>query len=279
MNNILVPTDFSENAYKALKYGVNLFAEEECAFHLLHTYTPSIYDSNSMLYSNHSVNDEYRLTRLKSLKKIIDRIKKDVPTKKQSFEIVLSSNLLQEEIKDQVKAKGIDLIIMGTQGATGAAKILLGTHTIKTIREAVCPVLAIPGNYKFTIPNNILFPSNFESNFSAEDLQMITDIAENFGSKVHILHVMKKGSTKSEQGEAVKALTSHFKNVSPTFHLIKDQTVQQGIFHFQKKNPVDLLVMLRHKHSFLYNLFSSPVENELGFRLTSPLFVIPVLDK
>lgn len=279
MKYILVPTDFSENANKALKYGVRLFAEEDCIFHLLHTYTPSIFDAESELYSDQSVNDIYRINGLKSMNEIIRSIKKEMPNKKHSFKNIVSMNLLQDEIKYIVQKKNIDLIIMGTQGATGAAKVLFGTHTINAIREAVCPILAVPANSHFTIPKNILLPSGFQPDITAEDLQILNDIAEKYNSKVHILHLINKGSGEPEQEKAIKLLTSQLKNTLPTFHLTKDQTVQEGIFKFLKENSTDLLVMLRHKHSFLRQLFSSPLENELGFKLTIPLLVIPVLNK
>lgn len=279
MKNILVPTDFSENAYNALKYGVNLFAKEVCVFHLLHTYTPSIYDSEAILYSNESINEEYRLAGLRSFEEVIDNINRELFNEKHSFRKTVSSNLLQDEIKRLVKAKGIDLILMGTQGVTGAAKILFGSHTINAIREAVCPVLAVPASCKFTIPENILLPSDFESDVTVENMMIINDIAEKYSSNVHILHIIKEGSPEPQQERVVKALTGYLKNVLPSFHLIKDKNVRQGIFHFQEKNSIDLLVMLRHKHSFFHNIFSSPVENELGIRLTSPLLVIPVFHK
>ncbi len=42
MKNILLPTDFSDNAYNALRYAAELYKEEDCTFFLLNTYTPPI---------------------------------------------------------------------------------------------------------------------------------------------------------------------------------------------------------------------------------------------
>lgn len=44
MKRILLPTDFSDNAFNALSYAMQLFEKEKCEFTLLHTYTPVTYN-------------------------------------------------------------------------------------------------------------------------------------------------------------------------------------------------------------------------------------------
>ena len=43
MKNILLPTDFSDNSWNAIKYAFNLFKNEKCKYYLLNTYTPKVY--------------------------------------------------------------------------------------------------------------------------------------------------------------------------------------------------------------------------------------------
>lgn len=279
MRKILVPTDFSENAYNALKYGAKLFAKEECVFYLLYTYTPSLYNSEYLIYSSLSVDEIYRLNAAKSLSRIVRRIKKEIPNENHSFKKIASFSLLQDEIKNQVHTHDIELVIMGTQGTTGAAQILFGSHTIHTIKGAICPLLIIPSNFDFVEPKNILFPSDFESGITKENLKIILDIAEMYQSKIHFLHIFQEAELDPSQEEGKKLLKEHFKDTPHSFHKIKNQTVPQGIIDFQKKSNMDLLVMLKHKHSFFYNLFFRPVVNKIGFRLSSPFLVIPLLNK
>ena len=279
MKKILVPTDFSENAYNALKYGVNLFAREDCVFYLLYTYTPAVYNSGYGVVAHKSIDEIYRTKNIKSLSTIIKRIKKEFPNEKHSFKKETSFSLLQDEIKNQVKTKKIDLIIMGTQGATGAAQILFGTHTIHAIKGAICPLLAIPSNFEFTQPTNILYATDYEADITAEHLHILKVIAGIHSSKIQILHVIQKEPLDSEQKKNKKALAEFLDESSPSFHTIKNETVQQGIFHFQKENPTDLLIMVRHKRSFFYNLFLGSVVDKIGFQLTTPFLVIPVFQK
>lgn len=279
MKKILVPTDFSENAYNALKYGVHLFAEEDCTFYLLYTYTPALYNAEYMVSSNLSIDEIYRRNSIKSITKIVKRIKNESPNEKHHFKKIASFNLLQEEIINQVKTLGIDLIVMGTQGATGAAQILLGTHTINAIKRAICPLLAIPADYEFTTPNKILFSTDYESDITEEHLNILKQIANIHKSKIHILHVKQDVPLDPEQKKNKKALKEYLNDHIDGFHTIEKETVAQGIYHFQKENSIDLLVMAKFKHSFFYNLFFSSVVKKIGFRLTTPFLVIPVRNK
>ena len=51
MKKIILPTDFSDNAYNAIRYAVQLFKDVETTFYLLHTYTPAIYQTEYVLES------------------------------------------------------------------------------------------------------------------------------------------------------------------------------------------------------------------------------------
>src|SRR5690606_13598833 len=147
MKKILLPTDFSENAFNAIKYAVQLFKKEKCTFFLLNTYTPVLYDSDYILYSpasSLSLDEVYKNNSQSGLEKVEKRILAEFPNDLHSFKLISSFSLLNEEIKEQVKTRNIDLVVMGTQGATGAVQILFGTHTVHAIKRAICPVLAIP---------------------------------------------------------------------------------------------------------------------------------------
>lgn len=276
MKKILVPTDFSENSFNALKYGVNLFAGEECTFYILHTYTPALYNAEFMAYSNLSLDEIYRIRVNKSLSQVVSRIQKEVPDARHSYKKIGCFALLQDEIKNQVTEKGIDMVIMGTQGITGAAQILFGTQTIYAIKEAICPILAIPAHGEFYKPSNLLFATDFEPDVTMDHLKIIKDIARIHKSTIHILHVVKDSFSYDDQEKNKNNLAEFFADSNHEFHLRKSETVAEGIINFQKEHYPDVLMMVRHKHSFFENLFFRPVVDKVGFHLSTPFMVIPV---
>ncbi|MEX0998301.1 MAG: universal stress protein [Flavobacteriaceae bacterium] len=276
MKKIILPTDFSENAYNAISYALQLFKEEECTFYLLNTYTPVLYDSEYM-YQNQllSLDEIYSSNSKKGLRRLEKRIKKEFNNPKHKIEKLSVFNFLTDEINDQVEEKNINLVVMGTKGATGAQEILFGTQTIHTIKKAKCPVLAIPSDYDFKSLKNILLPSDLSIGFRENQLEILKSIATINKASIHILHVMLDAELTKVQKEGKATLATYFKDNSVKFHFVGDRDIQEAISEFQKDQEIDLLSMINNKHSFFENLFFKPVVHKIGFHVKLPFLVIP----
>lgn len=276
MKKVLLPTDFSPNAYNAIDYAVKLFKDEECTFFLLNTFTPILYDTEYILYSSSQpgLEEIYRDNSEKGLNKVKRKLTRTDKNPKHYFEIISSFNLLIEEIQDQVKEKKIDLVVMGTQGATGAQEILMGTNTVQAIKKVKCPILAVPSEYEFSKPENILFPTDYEIDYSSGALKILYEIVQRFSSKLNIMHVLKKPLT-PEQEKAKRELIKQVENMPHQFYSIEKNSVTGAIYDFQDEHATDMLAMINNKHSFFENLLFRPVVNRIGFHIKVPFLVIP----
>ncbi|OEY73905.1 universal stress protein [Salegentibacter salarius] len=277
MKKILLPTDFSENAYNAIAYAIKAFKDEECKFYLLNTYTPVLYDSEYILYNSTQPNlaEAYKKNSLSGLRKVERKINRDFKNPKHRFEKISAFNLLIDEMKEQLKSKEIDLVIMGTQGATGAEEILIGTNSVHAINKLKAPLLMIPSDNEYHPPVNILFPTDFELNFSAAQLEPILNLVKNHNSKINILHVFFGKDLDEKQEENKKNLSKIISDFPHQFNTIEDKSVTKAIEKFQEKNTVDLLFMVNNKRSFFENLLFRPVVNKIGFHIKVPFMVIP----
>lgn len=277
MKKILLPTDFSENAYNAIAYALKALKDEECTFYLLNTYTPVLYDAEYTLYSSTQpdLSETYEKDSLNGLRKEERKINRDFKNPKHHFEKISAFNLLIDEMKEQVKSKEIDLIVMGTQGATGAEEILIGTNTVHAINKLNYPILTIPSGYEYKPPANILFPSDFEIHFSTSQLEPILNLAKNHSSKINILHVDTGEDLNETQEENRKNLGNILKHISHKFYTVEEKSVPKAIEKFKDENEVNLLIMVNNKRSFFENLFFRPVVNKIGFHIKIPFMVIP----
>lgn len=276
MKKILLPTDFSENAYNAIKYAVQLFEKEECRFYLLNTYTPVLYDNEYLVYSasQPTLTEIYSNNSMQGLERVLRRIKRNFKNDKHSFEKISSFSLLSDEIKELVAEKEIDLVVMGTKGATGAQEILFGTHTVHAIKKTRCPLLAIPAHYEYKTPKHILYPTDYEAEIP-KVLKILREIAEAHSSTIHILHVYFGVDLSPEQTSRKKALGRAFKGSPHHFYSISEKSVTRAIYDFQEENEIDLLAMVNNKRSFFENLLFMPVVNEIGFNVKVPFLVMP----
>ncbi len=147
MKNILVPTDFSDNAYSALYYATRLFKNEPCRFLILNTLDP-----DPAIISGHGDSQLINESKEK-LTEILHSIVRDTEDYDHSFESISTTEKLLETIEKTVKDKGIDLIVMGTKGATGAKGFFIGSTTSNVIQKIkCCPVLAVPDEFNFEEP-------------------------------------------------------------------------------------------------------------------------------
>ena len=276
MKKILLPTDFSKNSLNAIRYAVQLFKDEKCVFYIMNTYTPTIYFVEFLPLSPESgMSDVVRVNLLKDLDEIRDKLIAEFNNPNHTFETIAEFNTLVLEIEQLVKERSIDYIVMGTKGATGAKEILFGSNTVHVLKNAKCPVLAIPSEFDFEAPHEILFPSDFGIDFVDKHVKPILNIAEAHNSRVNILNVSTGYELTSKQENNKKKLESYFKGTAHVFHSFSYQEVSEAINKFQLKTRVNLLVMINNKHSFFENLFFKSTINQIGFHLNIPFLVTP----
>ncbi len=277
MKKIIIPTDFSDNAYNAIRYALHLFKDVECSFYLLHTYTPAIYQAEYVLGSPGQIGlaDVYEENSITQLEEIKNKLIKEFHNTKHKFLTHSAFNILVDEILEITQNEKIDLVVMGTQGASGAKEIFLGSHAVHVIKKATCPVIAVPSNYIYEKPKEILFPTDFEIKYKKKQLKMLLDIVEKHISRIEVLHVATGYGLKVNQLENKQKLESLLVNPAHIFHELPDQNVIDAINNFRQKKRMHLLAMVQNKHTFLERLFIEPVIKKIGFHIDIPFMVIP----
>jgi nucleotide-binding universal stress UspA family protein len=277
MKKILLPTDFSDNSWNAIEYALRLFKDDICKFYLLNTYTPIIYQMEYVLINpiEYDLNDVIRDTSLKGLKDIHDKIHKEFNNPNHSFELISKFNSLIPEINEQIDENGIDLIVMGTKGATGATEVLFGTNTVHVLKHANCPVLAVPSGFIYETPKEILFPTDYEFNYNPSILNILKEIILKQKSRINIMHVSTGYDLTEIQEKNKSDLETYFKKTAYLFHDVRNMDITEAIDEFQLKTKVNLLVMANNKRSFFENLFFKSTIKQIGFHLVIPFLVIP----
>ena len=185
MKNILLPTDFSENSWNAIKYGVNFFESENCNFYLLHVnrLVDTVFDDSIPISNQHILEDVNVKPSKQALLKILKRISIEIPTnKKHKFFSLTDYNFFIESIRKHVEEKNIDIIVMGTKGASGLDKIIIGSNTSDVFTKVKCPTLAIPEKARFDKIEQIAFPTDFSLYYDIQILEPLFEILENYNS-------------------------------------------------------------------------------------------------
>ena len=277
MLKILLPTDFSPNAWNAITYALRLFKEEHCQFYILHTYTPAFYRMDYLVGGpSFSAIPDYGVDiSLAGLDKTMADIEVEFPNPKHSFETLSAFNLLTDEINDLTREKEIDLVVMGTKGATGAKEIFLGTNTVYVIRKSSVPVLAVPENFEFRPVKKILFPTDYWSQYNKEEVSHLVKMAEMCKAKVAVLHVKEEYDLSEKQEENKAILSTILQNTPHYLEMLKGALMPNAVIDHIEEHKHDLLFMMNRKHSFLERLMWKQNIDQISFHVQIPFMVIP----
>ena len=276
MTRILLPTDFSNNSIEAITYAMLVYKEIECTFYLMHTYTPAVYHTEYLLGSPGQIGlgDILQENSLSQLEELKNNLANEHKNPKHSIIVHSAFNTLLAEITDTVEAENIDLIVMGTKGATGAKEILFGTNTVHVIKKAKCPVVVVPPKFEYEAPKEILFPTDYEIEVKNKMLAPLLAIGQQHKSRINVLHI-RKGYDLNEAEEAHKGQLEKLLGNTALFHEVPDNGIIEAINSFQVKQKINLLVMVQNKHTFMERLFIEPIIKKIGFHVTVPFMVLP----
>ncbi|MDF0717929.1 universal stress protein [Muricauda sp. 334s03] len=277
MIRVVLPTDFSENAFHAISHAVKLLENSTCIFYLVHAYTPPVYRVDYTLGSPGQLGlpDDERYRAEEALEKTRKRIKEQFHVSKHTFVIHAAFNSLVDEIDSIAQKENVDFIVMGTQGATGAKEILFGSNTVHVIQKTGIPVLAVPSEFEYRPPENILFPTDYEVDYNKANLDFLLKFSKLEHSKLHIMHVTSPEGLDSDQMGHKTFLEGKLLEHNHEFHDLPDQDLIEAINQFQKETPVELLAMVKNKHTFLERLFVEPIIKNIGLHSKVPFLVLP----
>lgn len=272
--NILIPTDFSDNAWSALVYALKFFKEEFCTFYLLNSTILKVSTLSNLSNKLLKTMQENAKKELLDLKELAETSNANA---NHGFKIILSSKELKTAIKKAIKEWHIDLVIMGTKGATGAKELFFGSNTVHVIKSVKnCPVLIIPEEYDFMEPVQIAFPTDFNRFYNPAELQPLKDIATLHNSKIRIVHINAESKLNDTQEYNIKTLQSYLENFEHSFHWMPKYAKKAlEINDFIEELDIDILVMINYKHSFIQKIVNEPVIKKIGFHPKIPFLVIP----
>ncbi len=282
MKRILIPTDFSNNAWNAIRYAMRLFQHQEVDFFLLNTYTPVIPSSRFMapMVNGVRMEDAVRSSSENGLTNTIQKIQEEFNNPKHHFETISSFNLLADEVKDVVDNYEIDLIVTGTKGASGMDEVFMGSNTVRIIKSTKkCPILAIPQHFEFLAPSEIAFATDFNRFYSLTELLPLIELAQSFKATIRIVHVQYEIKALTElQQFNLNMLRKYLGEVEHYIHTVSElNSVSHTLEVFSQELDIHLLAMLHYQHSYMEKMTREPIVKRTAFHTQIPLLVIPEL--
>ncbi|TAI49752.1 universal stress protein [Flagellimonas allohymeniacidonis] len=271
---VLIPTDFSQNAFNAIRYGMQLYSDQECDFYLLNAFQVNMYTLDNMMVPEPG-NTAYETAKKQSedgFEKLNALLKVQAENPKHRFHTISTFNSLSEAIRNVIAKKDIDLVIMGTKGFTGSDKVAFGTNTVNVMEKIVeCPVMAVPENYDYAPPKKIVFPTDYKTDFKRRELKYLLEIAQLHDAQIHVLHVEKGSGLNKAQKNNKTLLEEILQGSDFQNHTLSKVKVHEGVFSFIEEQHCEMVVFVNKKHWFFGSILSNPLVKSLGYDATVPI--------
>tara|TARA_R110002050_G_scaffold286088_1_gene436091 strand:- start:43097 stop:43921 length:825 start_codon:yes stop_codon:yes gene_type:complete len=269
---VLIPTDFSDSARVAFDYAYQFSRNfEDVEFVMLNSYEmPSSGSAGGVMMSlEEAMHEESK----NDLKREVNRLKKEYT----DLNLITVSRYgnLENCVHRTVNEKGIDFVIMGTHGASGWKKALIGSNTEKVIENVDVPIIAVPKDWKYRPVNNIVYATDLKRLQHPDALKPVCQIAEHFDSTVHIVYVAKNASQVDLEQEVSKLpLNDYFSKRKRKFEVIESENVEFGIDTYVKDSNADMVVLIPKVATFWQSIFKRSVTEQMCFHTRVPLLVI-----
>ncbi len=276
MKRILVPIDFSKEAECAAKIAANIAKKTGSEIYLLHMLELPVNTIDPAEMS--SIRSEPQIIYfMKKAHEKFDKFKK-LPFLKgiKTIESVQFHHAFAGIISESEKNK-IDLIVMGSQGASGLQEMFIGSNTEKVVRRSKVPVLVVKkGTENFKI-KDIVFASDF-NNESKKTFQNIINFANIFKAKIHLLYVntIHNFSTTLAIESKMENFIKDFEIGEYTRRIYNDISIEKGILSYGRDIDADLIALNTHGRSGLSQLFNGSIGQELTNHALRPVITFKI---
>ena len=276
MKRILVPIDFSKEAEGAARVAARIARRTGSEIYLLHMLELPVNTIDPTEMST-IISEPQAIYFMKSAHEKFEKFKK-MPffTGVKVIESVQFHYAFKGIIKESEKFD-IDLIVMGSQGASGLQEMFIGSNTEKVVRRSKVPVLVIKeGGDDFDI-RKIVFASDFSLECK-KTFQDVLDFAHLFRAELHLLYVntIHNFNTTRAIDEKIETFLEGFEIKKSSKNIYNDISIENGILSFAREVDADLIALNTHGRSGLSQLFNGSIGQELTNHALRPVITFKV---
>lgn len=270
MKRIMVPTDFSDCANAAAEMALQIAKLSESEIYFIHLAvdqsTPAHVPGKSVVHDD---------TQIGIIRDNLDQLVKAAEADgiKAKKELVIGSG--HEQIQDYILPYKIDLLVMGSHGATGIREMVIGSNTQNVIKNIRIPSLVVKQMPKRKEMKHIVFASNFKRDCS-NSLSEVVTFSRLWGSRIHLLfinllnHLIEENTARSMMSDRMKG----FSNVDYTLNITETNDKEFGIAQFANEVEADLIAVAMERKNLVGRLFSPNIAKRLINHSALPVLIV-----
>jgi len=283
MKTLLFPTDFSENATHAIKYGYYLARQIKADIILCNAVVTVAEEPQAGLgawpLEESDILLKYSLKELVKLKSSIEQ-SRNKSGFHPSIRYLNQSGILTEVVNHIIADEKVNLVVIGTHGSSGLTTLLLGNHSRSMIDNITSPLLLIAPAAKLLPVKKIAFATDFKN--PEEDIiaiSFLVALAKPLNAEILLTHIYEDQDKSTEFQKWIKQFVNelparvHFSNIQ--YSMYKSNGAQSGLEWLCENGHIDILAMVHRPHNFIDSLFRGSQTQKTTGQISIPLLVFP----
>lgn len=256
MKKILVPCDFSKQATNAYRSALDIAAASKATIHLLNVVElPVLHDTVLMPVLN------FEEELLKEIKEKSESHFKKLVAKYSPGDVKVVFNVryggVIKMIQDYIEEQSIDLVMVGSHGASGVREFFIGSNAEKIVRNSPVPVLVLKHYFKGPI-KNIVFPNTLDTEKQEDLVMKVKALQSFFKAQLHIVWINTPLNFTSDNFtfERLNKFAKRFMFKDYTVHVFNYTDEEQGILQFAHQLKANLIAMGTHGRKGIAHVLS-----------------------
>ncbi|MBK9478771.1 MAG: universal stress protein [Bacteroidia bacterium] len=278
LNTILVPTDFSETAQNALNHAIPLSKKSFAKIVLLHVVESSVFVSPIDLISSGYIISQMNDDSKANLKFMSDKLVKEHNIE---IEIASFSGNVFDNIIQAVYIYDADLIVMGSNSATGLKEWLFGSTAFNVVDTALVPVLTFSLNSNTCNFKKIVFPFN-DNLLTLKKIEQVTVLSKIFNATILLFgftdsHLISNMSIIRKKGYNLQKIFAE-EGISSSLTLSHGDDYADEILKFANTESADIITVVASKNHGADKDFKLKPDKKLVNHSGIPVLCVPVQD-
>ena len=275
MKNILVPTDFSDEAEVALKVAAQLARKHNSKIYLLHMLELPLQLIDPVQGNSQNLPEALFFMKL-AHQRFRELMSKPFLKGITVYETVEFHKAF-DGIMEISKEYNCELIVMGSKGTSGFGEIFVGSNTEKVVRHSDIPVLVI----KNEAPEFSIKIFVFATDGEAEESHTLTKaikFSELLGAQLHLVYVNTPNqflsSAEAEQKLEDFCKPHNYQNLNKVIY--NDLNIEEGILNYAKKIDADLIGISTHGRKGLAHFFNGSIGEDVVNHAQRPVVTFKI---
>ncbi len=278
MKKILVPVDFSKHS----EYALEVAAAFAKAYHAEILVLHMMGLSDSIFTKDESQEVAEAVFHMKLAEKQFATFLDKPYLKDVKVTEAVQNYKIFEEINDLALEQDVDLVIMGSHGASGLKEEFVGSNTERVVRTSEVPVLVVKGNEETSLPQRVLFACDFKQD-SVKAYRDAIPFFEELEVKIALVYVNLPAdrfrSTKEIEEQMEEFM--HIAEFGTPLHkedlvIINGYTIESGLYDYAAKVGADALAIPTHGRRGLSHFFNGSIAERLANHSKLPVFTFKI---